>query len=267
MSEQLANLLKLGLDHLREGRLREAVGAWEEVLRQDPGNRRAQHFLDEALSGAFSLQTEPVLATPKPNWEPQSHQNAEETLTPRPSSFSPSTAEQVPEEGGWIGIDDQEFATGSTQPKPLTAPNTEVELANPGEFWNGSSDGAEAVQGAQGAAEFELEDGLVDIELDDAQSDYSSEDSGSEGWAGESEATAEQAANFPQLEDREQVPRVVVSPGELVWQKLDSTQGFLLSLIDGQSSLDELFAISNLPEEESARLMISLLEAGIIELE
>lgn len=62
-----------------------------------------------------------------------------------------------------------------------------------------------------------------------------------------------------------QVPRVIVSPEEIRWLTLDHRAGFLLSCIDGRSSIEEILDVSGMPALEALRILYTLLQQQIID--
>lgn len=66
------------------------------------------------------------------------------------------------------------------------------------------------------------------------------------------------------LGDLTRRPSVRLKPDEIVWLNLDHRAGFLLSQIDGQSSLDDLFALSGMSRLETARILLKLLQDKVI---
>ena len=62
----------------------------------------------------------------------------------------------------------------------------------------------------------------------------------------------------------DQVPRVSVEGDRLRWLSLDHRAGFLLSLIDGGSSLEELLDISGMPRFEALKILCDLLDQDVI---
>jgi hypothetical protein len=60
------------------------------------------------------------------------------------------------------------------------------------------------------------------------------------------------------------VPHVVVSDEQLRWLSLDHRAGFLLSLVDGQSTFEELLDVSGMPPIDSLRLLLDLLQQNVI---
>ena len=65
----------------------------------------------------------------------------------------------------------------------------------------------------------------------------------------------------------DQVVRVIVADDQLRWLSLDHRAGFLLSLVDGTSRVEDLLDISGMPRLEALRVFYTLLEQGAIALE
>jgi hypothetical protein len=61
-----------------------------------------------------------------------------------------------------------------------------------------------------------------------------------------------------------QVVRVAVSGDQIRWLSLDHRAGFLLSLVDGQSSIETLLDISGMPRLEALRILFGLLDQRVI---
>jgi hypothetical protein len=64
----------------------------------------------------------------------------------------------------------------------------------------------------------------------------------------------------------DQVISVVVSPAEVQWLSLDHRAGFLLSLIDGQSTVDEILDISGMTRLDALKIMCDLAEQHVVKL-
>jgi hypothetical protein len=56
----------------------------------------------------------------------------------------------------------------------------------------------------------------------------------------------------------------VVSTEELLLQSLDNLSGFILSLIDGSTSIEQLFDLSGVAAEETLAILEDLRRRGII---
>lgn len=61
------------------------------------------------------------------------------------------------------------------------------------------------------------------------------------------------------------VPRVRIPPEQVMRYNLPASAGFLLSLIDGRTCVDELLALSGMDPFEGLRGLSNLLDAGIVE--
>jgi hypothetical protein len=59
-------------------------------------------------------------------------------------------------------------------------------------------------------------------------------------------------------------PRVKLKPDEVVWLNLDHRAGFVLSMVDGTVSYDDLFSLSSMSRLETARIIVHLLQARAI---
>jgi hypothetical protein len=60
------------------------------------------------------------------------------------------------------------------------------------------------------------------------------------------------------------IPRLAIQPEEVMWLNLDHRAGFLLAQIDGSSSYEDLFALSGLPRLDTARILATLMQEGVI---
>jgi len=68
------------------------------------------------------------------------------------------------------------------------------------------------------------------------------------------------------LGDLNRRPRVRMSQDEIIWLNLDNRAGFVLSLVDGSLSLDEIISICGLPQLEGMRILVQLLVEKVIEI-
>jgi tetratricopeptide (TPR) repeat protein len=64
---------------------------------------------------------------------------------------------------------------------------------------------------------------------------------------------------------RDRVPRLRIDVQEVMKFDLPSTAGFLLSQVDGATSVTDLVSLSGLDEFDTLRVLSGLLEAGIVE--
>ena len=60
------------------------------------------------------------------------------------------------------------------------------------------------------------------------------------------------------------IPRLVVSEAELTHLPLDHREGFVLSEVDGVSSIETILDVCPMPSDEVLEILVSLLERGIL---
>lgn len=64
----------------------------------------------------------------------------------------------------------------------------------------------------------------------------------------------------------DQVINVAISPEEVQWLALDHRAGFLLSLVDGQSTVDEILDISGMTRLDALKIIFDLTERHVVRL-
>jgi hypothetical protein len=69
------------------------------------------------------------------------------------------------------------------------------------------------------------------------------------------------------IADMSKVPTIIMGPDQIRWLSLNHRSGFLLSMIDGISSVDDLMDISGMQRLDALRIVCSLLEQKVIALE
>ncbi len=63
-----------------------------------------------------------------------------------------------------------------------------------------------------------------------------------------------------------QIPRIALAAEELRWLTLDHRSGFLLSCIDGISTVEDLLDVSGMPPLDTLRILYTLMQQQIIEM-
>lgn len=63
----------------------------------------------------------------------------------------------------------------------------------------------------------------------------------------------------------DQVPRLAIPTAELQWLSLDHRAGFLLSCVDGRSTVEEILDVSGMPKLDALRILYTLLQQQIID--
>lgn len=64
----------------------------------------------------------------------------------------------------------------------------------------------------------------------------------------------------------EKVPHIAMTPDQIRWLSLDHRAGFMLSMIDGISSIDDLLDVSGMQRLDALRILCSLLDQKVIHL-
>jgi hypothetical protein len=64
----------------------------------------------------------------------------------------------------------------------------------------------------------------------------------------------------------DQVASVAVPPEQITWLSLDHRAGFLLSLIDGTLTIEELLDVSGMSRLDALRIMYTLVQQNVITL-
>jgi hypothetical protein len=64
----------------------------------------------------------------------------------------------------------------------------------------------------------------------------------------------------------DQVPSVVVPADQITWLSLDHRAGFLLSLVDGTSNIEEILDVSGMTRLDALRIMYTLAQQNVIAL-
>ena len=76
--------------------------------------------------------------------------------------------------------------------------------------------------------------------------------------------TQSEAEALERLEDLNHTPKLLMTEPDLVWQRLNHREGYVLSQIDGSTSFADIIDIAGLAEEKTRRILVRLLRAGVI---
>jgi len=78
--------------------------------------------------------------------------------------------------------------------------------------------------------------------------------------------TDAEAAQLARLGGARKIPKPAVDQGKVVALKLDHRAGFVLSLVDGSSSIDDILDVSGMPRRDALRILCELVDRGAIKL-
>ena len=243
---KLTEWMEEGIRAYTRGDLVEAERCWAEVLRLEPGNGRARAYLalipGQTLDGgappASVAGADPVDAAPSP-WDDG------------PVGAPPVVL------GEGHGLDLATVADASAlhslvpdavdgAPPRSPQPGTDVEV------W------------MQGARElFALGDFSGSLEMIEKILRLDPYHGEARQYLKQNEATLI-AMYESKLGSPGSVPRLAIKPEEVMWLSLDHRAGFLLAQIDGKVSYEDLFALSGVPRLDTARILATLLQEGVI---
>jgi tetratricopeptide (TPR) repeat protein len=268
----LAELIDQGIKAFTRGLKAEAERCWREALELDPGNERARAYLKQlrdagdppavaAPAQAALSQAAPVRAAPA-----QAAPAAAPPRTPAPQKgddFAPSPWDEGPalaativlEPGG--GLDFEAIAEKSDL-RPLVPEKRAEKSASP------PAAKTDVDVWMEGARElFALGDFSGSLEM--IEKILKVDGNHAEAWAylrqNESTLIAMYESKLGSLSN---VPRLAIKPEEVMWLNLDHRSGFLLAQIDGTVNFEDLFALSGLPRLDTAKILATLLNDGVI---
>jgi len=244
----VAELMDRGIGAYLKGRHDDALAAFREVLRLEPGNTRARAYLEKLCGGPHP----PVTATPDGAGAAGRAPPAEE-YAPSPWDDGPAaSATIVLEPAG--GLDLGAIAEKSDL-RPLvpegartapTSPRNDVDV------WLSAAKELFALGDFSGS--LELIEKVLQVDPDHGEArDY----------LRQNEATLISMYES-KLGSPSGLPRLAIKPEEVLWLNLDHRAGFLLAQIDGTVDYESLFALSGLPRLDTARILANLIADGVI---
>ena len=236
----LQELLDRGLHHYGLGEVKRAAQLWLELLAKDPSHREAQRYLDYLR-----------------DQRPEAFEGLEAPAAPPPGApttgFTTTTVDWT---SGVPARADQDAAPDEVPtPRGMAPPVGDPFDLLTAQVRNPLIEGATDLYGLndfEGALQLILK--AESQGQDDARLRQLRE-----------QCEAQLLKLYEaRLGDLHQTPKTKVHSSELVWLNLDHRAGFVLSLVDGTVSYDELFALSGMPKLETARVVAQLIRDGII---
>jgi len=257
----LAELIDQGIKAFTRGLKAEAERCWREALELDPGNERARAYLRQLKDAgdpppvAAPAQAAPAQGAPA--------RAATAKAPPKGEDFAPSPWDQGPALAATIVLDpggglDFDAIAEKSDLRPLVperksdgpasppAPKTDVDV------WMEGARELFALGDFSGS--LEMIEKILKVDANHA-----------EAWAylrqNESTLIAMYESKLGSLSN---VPRLAIKPEEVMWLNLDHRSGFLLAQIDGTVNFEDLFALSGLPRLDTAKILATLLNDGVI---
>ena len=243
--KQIQELLDRGLHYYGIGEVKRAAELWMELLRQDPSHREAAKYLDYLKHQRPEIFAEvaPKPATPyrqPPTASRLDWANNVPLTAPLPKP-PPRSGPSRPSVGG--------LAPPVGDPFDLLSPGTQPPPKNP--LLDGALDlfNLNDFEGALELLNKAERQGVVDPRLQPTRA----------------ECEVQLLKLYEtRLGDQQKTPKTKVASGELVWLNLDNRAGFVLSLVDGFVTYDELFSLSGMSRLDTARVLSQLVRDGVI---
>ena len=266
-----SQLIDEGMRAYTRGDLREAARCWQAALAADPASTSARSYLaylaaEEAQAAATAgsfLDSCPVPlpgSPPPPPARPAEEPPARTTLT----DYAPSPWDQGPALAPAVVLGDGDGLDLATveeksalrplvpEPEPGGLPAPPQRPRSDVELW------------MEGARElFALGDFSGSLEMIERILKVDPSHAEARRYLEQNEATLI-AMYESKLGAPDAVPRLAIKPEEVMWLNLDHRAGFLLAQIDGTVSYEDLFALSGVPRLDTARILASLLQEGVI---
>jgi tetratricopeptide (TPR) repeat protein len=263
MAADVGELLDRAVKAYVAGRVGEALHTFQAVLERDPGNPRATSYLVLIHGGgpgspAASARTAPV---PLPAPGAKAEGGLPEIEVPV-DDFAPSPWDEGPAAAatfvlGSEGGLDLDAVSEKSDLRPLV-PQKPGSAAKPVpaksdvEVWLQAARELFALGDFSGSLELIEKILQVDPDHDEARE-----------YLRQNESTLISMYES-KLGPLAGVPRLAITPEEVMWLNLDHRAGFLLAQIDGSVDYDALFALSGLPRLDTARILANLIADGVI---
>jgi tetratricopeptide (TPR) repeat protein len=261
----IADLIDRGIKAYLAGREKDALIAFREALRLEPGNPKARWYVDK-LEAAAGVRGGPAPAAeedaPSPgdgrSLDPAALSALEEGFAPSPWDDGPAAAATIvlePSGGLDLGAISEKSDLRPLVPegpRPVPAPGARPVPRTDVEVWLSAAKELFALGDFSGS--LELIEKILQVDPDHGEArDY----------LRQNEATLISMYES-KLGALAGVPRLAVKPEEVLWLNLDHRAGFLLAQIDGTVDYESLFALSGLPRLDTARILANLLADGVI---
>jgi tetratricopeptide (TPR) repeat protein len=277
---EIAELIDRGIRAYLQGKVADARAAFEEALRQDPANVRARSYMVLIGGGGGGAAPAPAApaaadagggAPPSAGDGPPARAAAANGLGAGSSAappvrerdeYAPSPWDDGPAAPATFVLEaagglDLEAIAEKSDLRPLVpdAPRSPVPqpaARNDVAVWMQAARELHALGDFSGS--LELIEKILQLDAEHAEARE---------YLRHNEATLV-AMYESKLGALSRIPRLAIKPEEIMWLNLDHRAGFLLAQIDGAVDFESLFALSGLPRLDTARILATLMQEGVI---
>ena len=257
--------LEEGLNFYGLGKFKKAIECWNKVLEIDPDNSLAKDYIESAGGEVSEEEERPperlgeppsLTTTPPPSSPPPPEPDSEEEERPperlkeppprttAPPPPSPPPPEPDSEEENGLPERKEELPPITTTATPPPEPDLEAKLRQAKSLFTEN----------KFELAMEMFESILQGEPDnlDVQGYYEM-------------ARSQQLKQYKsEVGDLPQIPRVTKTQPEILKLNLDNEEGFILSLIDGRLSYNDVFSLSNMDDFKTYRIICRFLRQGII---
>ncbi len=250
--------LEEGLNFYGLGKFKEAIECWKKVLGLDPDNSLAKDYIESAGGEVSEAEKtpperleEPPTIIPSLPSTPSPEPDREAKIAPPPPSPSPPE----PDQEAKINQAKSPFQEGQEEPPPLTTAPPPPPTPPPEPDWKDKINQARNL----------FKEGKFELAMEMFESILQEEPNDLDVQGYYEMARNQQLKQYKsEVGDLSQIPRVIKKAAELLKLNLDHKEGFILSLIDGKLSYDDVFSLSNMDGFKTYRIIYRLLRQGII---
>ena len=249
----VAELIDRGIKAYLQGRAAEAMRAFQAVLELDPGNTRARSYLiliHGGGPGAGAIAVPGAIPLPAPARSAGAAGPQEYAPSPWDDGPAPAATFVLEPDGGL----DLAAVAEKSDLRPLVPQRGHAGggLRSDVDVWIQAARELHALGDFSGS--LELIEKILQIDPEHAEARQ---------YLAQNEATLI-AMYESKLGELSSVPRLAIKPEEVMWLNLDHRAGFLLAQIDGAVDYEALFALSGLPRLDTARILATLIQEGVI---
>lgn len=267
----VARLLREGLNFYGMGQVAQALRCWREVLVLDPGNGEAQDYVQtaapvESATGTRELDPE-AIGGPSGKGDSAGHwEFPPELPAPRSPIAAPPPRPAAPTRPPTPATKPAAAAQPAPAAKPNAAAKPSAAPAAPPRRGAPPTRGGDPSDALLADAQRLVAEGQLEAALDLLEALTRKDPSRLEAQSYLDTLRSRLLKSYRErLGDGISVPRVQLDLEHVLKFNLPPHAGFVLSLVDGATCVEDLVSLSGMDAFEALRLLSSLVDAGIVE--